>query len=833
MSFLPRPRRKRNATSLADSTVPEKAPYAPSPVSAGAGGIAAGGEIKASALGDNSQVMYVEHQYMAQPATPVQWPMVVGTVPGLASAFQPRDGLRRVVNEARGHSHSVILASDNPAAVLSAPGPPATAQVMSGGGGVGKSQLAAAYAREAISGSADLVLWTPAHDVQQVLTLYAQAALLVQAPGRTGQDLETDARAFMTWLAATDRRWLVVLDDLTDPDAIEPWWPDSHRGSGWTLATTRMKDPRLTGGGRTRIDVDVYTPAEATTYLTARLTHDRKGHLLDDQAPALAEALGYLPLALGHAAAYMLRENATCSAYLHQFTDRAARLDELLPRWADTEGYGRHITTTLLLALDATDRDPHGPLARATLHITALLDPAGHPTSLWHTPALTTYLAQHQPTAPPRRKRWLRRHTTQPTPVTSGDAEAALRLLDRYGLITYDTSAGNYRAVRIHALTARAVRETTFQDQQSAVAAAAAAANALYYIWPDLDQTQRELAGVLRANTDSLTAHAQDHLWTPDSHPVLRLAGMSLLNANLHSAATAYWGDMVAECERLLGEDHPDTLIARGNLASSYWQAGRISEAIDLLERVVADNERLLGEDHPDTLIDRSNLAVFYGQTGRTGEAIAIKERVVAERERLLGEDHPDTLIARGNLAASYRQAGRIGEAIDLLERVVAERERLLGEDHPDTLVDRSNLAASFRQAGRTGEAIVIEERVVADHERLLGKDHPNTLIARALLAASYGQAGRTGEAIVIEERVVADRARLLGEDHPDTLMARGNLAASYRQAGRIGEAIDLLERVVAERERLLGEDHPDTLAARRAQASALVKLAVDNPKLF
>ncbi|MFF3959924.1 NB-ARC domain-containing protein, partial [Streptomyces sp. NPDC001890] len=221
-------------------------------VSAGARSVATGGAITGSALGDHSRVTYIEKQYVAEAGVPVGWPVVVETVPVLASAFQPREVLRQAVDEARGHGRSVVLASDTPHGERSRSGTRASVHVMSGGGGVGKSQLAAAYAREAVEGGADLVVWVSATDIQQVLSVYAQAAALVQAPGRAGTDLETDARAFVSWLAATDRRWLVVLDDITNPDAIEPWWPDSQRGTGWTLATTRLKDPRLTGGGRAR-----------------------------------------------------------------------------------------------------------------------------------------------------------------------------------------------------------------------------------------------------------------------------------------------------------------------------------------------------------------------------------------------------------------------------------------------------------------------------------------------------------------------------------------------------------------------------------------------------
>ncbi|MFF3735327.1 FxSxx-COOH system tetratricopeptide repeat protein [Streptomyces sp. NPDC002476] len=781
-------------------------------MNAGAGSVVAGGAITGSALGDNSRVTYVEKQYVAQDGVPVVWPVVVGTVPVLATSFQPRDELRRAVDEVRGHGRSVVLASDTPAGDQLRSGTRTPVQVMSGGGGVGKSQLAAAYAREAVEKNTDLVVWVPANDVQQVLTAYAQAALLVQAPGRTGADLEADARAFISWLAATDRRWLVVLDDVTDPNAIEPWWPDSQRGSGWALATTRLKDPRLTGGGRARIDVDVYTPAEAIGYLTTRLTHGHKAHLLDHQAPALAEALGHLPLALGHAAAYMLRENASCSTYLEQFTNRSRRLDELLPHWADTERYGRQITTTLLLALDATDQDPHGSLARSVLRIAACLDPAGQPAALWTTTALLTYLAQQQPTAPARRALTLRRRRRNPAQAVTGDeALAALRLLDRYGLITYD-SAEDLRAVRVHALAARALREAIPENQQSA--AAITAAGALVEVWPDTDHTQRELAGVLRANTDSLTTHAGDSLWEAGVHRVLYRAGTSLLNAHLHSTASTYWSRMVADCERLLGDEHPDTLTARTCLAASYQQAGRTNEAISLLDHVLADRERLLGNEHPHTLTARTCLAASYREAGRTSEAIKIEERVLADCKRLLGSEHPHTLTARTNLAASYWRAKRTSEAIKIEERVLADCKRLLGSEHPHTLTAHSNLATFYLQAGRTNDAINLLEHVLAECKRLLGNEHPSTLNTRSNLAASYLLAGRTNEAISLLEHVLADQERLLGNEHPHTLTARSNLAASYLQAGRTNDAINLLEHVLADQERLLGNEHPDTRAA-------------------
>jgi hypothetical protein len=61
----------------------------------------------------------------------------------------------------------------------------------------------------------------------------------------------------------------------------------------------------------------------------------------------------------------------------------------------------------------------------------------------------------------------------------------------------------------------------------------------------------------------------------------------------------------------LLGPEHPDTLLARANLGSSYWSAGRTADAIAIGEQVVADRERLLGSEHPDTLTARANLEIM------------------------------------------------------------------------------------------------------------------------------------------------------------------------------------------------------------------------------
>ncbi len=754
-------------------------------VQAAQGAVAAGRDLSGNAIGPNSTA--TTNIYLPPPRKKPSWPMRVGAPPLPASAFQPRPVLRSAIDRARSANDTSVLA-----------------QVLSGGGGVGKTQLAAVYAHEATLGGTDLVLWVPAGEVQQVITLYARAALLVQAPGADGADPERDAQVLLDWLATTERSWLVVLDDITDPATIARWWPPGRPRTGWVLATTRLKDARLTGQGRARVDVDVYTPAEAFSYLQTRLTADDAAHLLDGREHELADALGRLPLALGHAAAYILNQQLPCGSYLQRLQDSTRSLEDLLPLSADAEGYGRQVAAALLLSVAAAEAATPNGLARPVLLLAALLDPAGHPADIWATAPLLEELPRYCSPAIGGKE--------STGAVTAEETYEALLVLHRYGLITYDPRS-QHQEVRIHALTARAARETTPGNQQSALAISAA--YALLNIWPDLDQIQRDLGAVLRANSDTLRQYAGSHLWQSEARSLVFRAGSSLNDNGLVGPALTHWQTVTDQTEGILGPDHPHTLLAWSNLAVTYSRLSRYETSVELGKRALAGFERVLGSDHPNTLSARANLAATYRNLGRYEEALVLNKGVLADRERVLGPDHPDTLSARANLAVTFGNLDRYEEALLLKKRVLADRERVLGPDHPDTLTTRSNLAVTYNDVGRYDDALRLKKQVLADYELLLGPDHPDTLRAKINLAVTYSDLGRYDEAHRLGQPALVDCERLLGSDHSETLRARAHLAATYDALERHSDALQLGEQALADHERVLGQDHPETLRVR------------------
>jgi tetratricopeptide (TPR) repeat protein len=626
--------------------------------------------------------------------------------------------------------------------------------VLGGDGGVGKTQVAAGFAREP---GADLVVWVDRADEERVKAAYAAGAHALGLPGAGRGDALDDALLFRDWLAVTDRVWRVVLDDLADPE-LEQWWPPVDAPAGATVVTTRS--PELVPFDV--VTVGSYTPDEAVAYFAARL-----GRSVDGRERELAIALGCLPLHCASAAAYLVGQRSSATSYL-------ARLDDRPPA---------------LLALEGADRDTAG-LATPVAQLTALLDPDGHPMKLWGMRSVTAYLAAGRP-----RGR-----------VGSFEIRAALGALEKYAL----TSLAGWtpRGVRMHDLTGAVVRAHA-EDPDGV---AHAAADGLLQLWPDDAQVRSPLADSLRANAVALADNAGDRLWSADGgHQLLFRAGNSLISAGMTVTATGYWDRAYDRGARIAGPQHRDTLASLNNLASAFQEGGLLDRAVELQEQVLAGMRRTLGDDHPDTLAVRGNLATALWQAGRADQALELMGRVVTDLEARGGPTAGQVVQARANLAVMLRKAGRLDESVRLLEKAADDARAAFGADHPHTLGVRGNLAISYRHAGRADKAVPLLEKVFADSRRRLGDAHPDTLNAWGSLAAAYAQQGRVGEALAIDERVLAGQQRALGAAHPYTVTARGNLAHTYWLSGRADEAIALLAEVVAQRAAELGEQHPDT----------------------
>jgi len=744
--------------------------------------------------------------------------VVVGEIPREPAGFVARETLARLASVAGSGRVAVVCA-------------------VTGLRGVGKTQLAAAYARQRVREGWGLVGWVNAG------TQDALQAGLARIAGRLGvADPEGDsaesARRLREHLQTRAGDGLLVFDNAAAPEVLRPFLP----ATGGTQVVVTSTDQAFAELGQA-VNVTVFTRPESLGYLQART-----GLADEGGAAAVADELGNLPLGLAQAAATIRRQNLDYPGYLHRL--RRVPVSALLGTVPGGD-YPHATAAALLLSIQATEASDPSGLTSRLLRVVAVLSPDGVRRDLLGGLAapgrsgcsgecdeesqeaidaavercvagsLLTWSVTRDAVIMHRLLGRVLRERDQADNQWAGTVTAALGLLEPR-LFSEDQAwarreEGAHLAAQTEALREATAGAAGTGDRSLALRHVQARSWAVRQLGSAADLSRAIDAGI-RTLADSKRMLGPDHPHTLTSQHNLaeahRLAGRLDQAIPLHEQT-------LADRERILGADHPDTLTSRNSLAYAYTLAGRLEQAIPLHEQTMADRERILGADHPDTLASRHGLAGAYSSAGRLEQAIRLHEQTLADRERILGTDHPRTLTSRNSVAYAYMSAGRLDQAIPLYEQTLADRERILGSDHPDTLYSRNHLAGAYRWAGRLEQAIRLHEQTVADRERILGADHPETLYSRDHLAGAYRSAGRLEQAIRLHEQTLADRERILGSDHPRTLTSRDNLAYAYMSAGQLDQAIRLHEQTLADRERILGADHPDTLASRDHLAGA------------
>ncbi|MEV4074176.1 BTAD domain-containing putative transcriptional regulator [Nonomuraea fuscirosea] len=200
---------------------------------------------------------------------------------------------------------------------------------IAGMGGVGKTALALHLAYELRAEFPDGQLYMDLHgtgtqtepvDPAEVLSRFLR--ILGVGGDSIPPTLDERAELFRTQMA--DRRALIILDNAADTAHVMPVLPGSP--SCAVVVTSRRPLGSLTGARQ--VDLDVLSPAQATTLLERIVGEER---LARDPAAAqeLPSLCGYLPLALCIAGARLaVKRHWTATTLVSLLSDERRRLDE-------------------------------------------------------------------------------------------------------------------------------------------------------------------------------------------------------------------------------------------------------------------------------------------------------------------------------------------------------------------------------------------------------------------------------------------------------------------------------------------------------------------------
>jgi hypothetical protein len=239
-------------------------------------------------------------------------------------------------------------------------------QIVTGLGGVGKTQLALAYAHQATK--YDVILWMRAEE-----TLFIQFSNLAQDKDKGfGWDIKEFSEEQLirkVYEHLLDKKVLLVFDNAEDSKQLKNFYPVGYKNIH-VLITSRNNqywdkvEP---------LKLDVFTEEEAYEYIQKYLPNEKKEDMLK-----LAKILGRLPLALSQAVAYIAERKTDITTYLEIYEKKQEKLLKE-SGFEKADGYEKTVYTTWDISMEALKDNQD---AIETMRFCAYLSPDAIPNFL-------------------------------------------------------------------------------------------------------------------------------------------------------------------------------------------------------------------------------------------------------------------------------------------------------------------------------------------------------------------------------------------------------------------------------------------------------------------
>ncbi len=664
------------------------------------------------------------------------------------------------------------------------------ASICAGMGGIGKTHLALQYIHHS-QYPYTLRVWFPAENTEQLKQEYFKFAKKLGYPEEYST-FEEVLFFVKNWLEKNPG-WLIVYDNANSYKEIQSFLPEA---GGHVLITSRQ---RFWPDTFPIIPINVMSEKEAFDLLTSAIKKTRSGET--KEISKLAKVLGYLPLALSQAGAYIHQNQISVSKYLELY--KAHELELLSDHPTSALANNANVATTWNISLAKLVQEAnenHEPTyALDLIMVAAYLTPENISREL-----LLTWLKEAYPNLESHELIFNR---------TIGQ-------LWKYSLIHTDGE----NSMGIHRLL-----QTVLRTQHNKILKI----NKLEYPARTISWFDKILKSCLMYyKSKNLEGELRDpnllsHLQTLELHA--QLLNMDTPRSSLgrfeNSIGQTFFsmGDLKSSLKHFMrsleiGEnpmvlDHKRRIIgyACNNIGMVLDWMGDPKKAKIYLERSLH-----MAQEYPkeyDFLeITMSNLGQAYRHLGELQKAKELLETSAKLIENRQGEGYgKDGVWAALNLCQLAEVYGDLGKSIEArraFEKALVIREKYFGKNDRKIAETLIGLAEAQVNVGNPKAAKEALERSLDIFEKDYGKGHILTANVMTALGGVYRELGDNSLSKKILEEALRIRKQHYGPVHLHVIETCSELGKTHLNMGNFHQAKTILEEVKNFQSQYYGEDH-------------------------
>lgn len=596
--------------------------------------------------------------------------------------------------------------------------------VVTGPGGVGKSELVRKYISDHAEDYDNNLIWVDADSYlmleKSFFTLAQKLKIKTEDEEKIERDLFVVIEEIYEYFAVRKRKSLFVFDNagkyksiVNTDEGLDKFLPKGPNKPS-VIITSRNES---WSENICEIQLKAFEEEKAIEYITKALD-DSESEITEDMKK-LAKTLEYLPLALKHSVAYIREENdriQKLSSDKFKIKNYLSKYEKFVKNSLNLklDIYTKTIFTTCSVTMDQITKRPFGKEAEEIIHVLAYVLPNNIPVR-----GLFTNLIMDIETL-----------------------SDAAKLLNQYSMANLSSGMFN-----IHRVVQDVIRiQLQQKGKENSVLQQCWALSKIH------NNDPQDKAGGLNP-IDGVTA---------------QLFALKYQKAYLQSRK-----EILTRQDQFHKKENYDTLISKYIIGVEHQKSGRFNDALRIF-REILKNFRLMfqEEDHKDILMVKNSIAMVLKDLGQYDEALQYYEEVLSNRKQILGDDHPETLLSLFEMGLVYEQQEKFTKALEIYKEVLEKQKPKLPNDYPglDILGIENNIAGIWLELGECKMALELHQKIYEKRIEVVGENHPDTLQSLHNIGLSYEYLGDEDRALKTYQSVLTKKKEILGEDHVDTL---------------------------------------------------------------